>query len=386
LIISLIREHGVPGAAMALGRQGKLLYARGFGFADVGKRESVKPDSLFRIASISKTITAAATLRLIEQGKIKLDTRAFEFLDLKPHLEPGATVDERLKSITVQHLLRHTAGFDREESIDPMFRPGLVAKTLSVASPPNPEQIIRFMMGRPLDFTPGKRFAYSNFGYSVLGRIIEKASGLKYDAFVRQEIFKPLGISRPRLGRTLPEGRAPGEVVYYDAKERVKAAVVGPMMGKPVPAPYGSFYLEAMDSLAGWIATPVDLVRFAASFNDPARSKILSEKSILAAFSRPPGEVGLDAEGKPKAKYYGFGWDVQPIDDTGKVNAWHAGALAGSSSTLVRRADGIDFAVLFNSQMGLDGAKLPKEVDAKIHDAIEKIKTWPDIDLNDSFP
>src|SRR3954466_13241278 len=113
LMTDFLREHQVPGASLAVARNGKIVYARGFGYADVAKKQSVEPDSLFRIASVSKSFTSAAIMQLVAQGKLKLDEPAFEKLKIAPHLEKGTTSDPRLKQITIAQLLHHTGGFDR---------------------------------------------------------------------------------------------------------------------------------------------------------------------------------------------------------------------------------------------------------------------------------
>ena len=82
------------------------------------------------------------------------------------------------KRITTRHLLQHTGGWDRDKSFDPMFRPREISRTLGVASPPGPRDILRYRLGQPFEFDPGTRYAYSNFGYCVLGRVIEKVTGV----------------------------------------------------------------------------------------------------------------------------------------------------------------------------------------------------------------
>ncbi|MDB5301806.1 MAG: penicillin-binding protein beta-lactamase class, partial [Phycisphaerales bacterium] len=224
LMLDFLRENQVPGGALAIARGGKIVYARGFGFADVAKREAVDPDALFRIASVSKPFTSAAIMQLQERGKLKLDDPAFAMLGIEPHLADGAKVDPRLAKVTIRQLLHHTGGFDRDVSFDPMFRSIEFARAVGAKPPAGPKEIIRYMMGRPLDFDPGTREVYSNYGYCVLGRVVEKASGLDYTSYVQREILKPLGIHRMRLGRTLPENRAPGEVYYYPrGNERVES-------------------------------------------------------------------------------------------------------------------------------------------------------------------
>ena len=120
LMTAFMREHKPPGAALAVTYHGRLVYARGFGHADLEKREAVWPTSLFRIASVSKPFTATTVMHLVQQGKLKLEERVFPLLKLQPHLERGARLDPRWHEITVRHCLQHTGGWNRDKSFDPM--------------------------------------------------------------------------------------------------------------------------------------------------------------------------------------------------------------------------------------------------------------------------
>src|SRR2546421_2476603 len=120
-IEAFMRDRNVPGGALAVVKDGRLVYARGYGWADSESRTSVKADSLFRIASVSKPITAVAVLKLVQEGRVKVEARALDLVDSQPFLETGKKADERLKTITVRHLLQHTGGWDRDQSFDPMF-------------------------------------------------------------------------------------------------------------------------------------------------------------------------------------------------------------------------------------------------------------------------
>jgi N-acyl-D-amino-acid deacylase len=237
-----------------------------------------------------------------------------------------------------------------------------------------PEAIIRYMLRRPLDFDPGSRYAYSNFGYCLLGRVVEKVSGKSYHDYVRQEVLAPLGAHDTQLGRTLLAGRLPHEV-RYDAGDRKGNAVLGPQLGKPVPLPYGAWCLEAMDSHGGWVATAADLVRFAEAFDHPDRCKVLNARSIETMFARPPGEAGFD-KGKPREVYYACGWSVRPYGKDSR-NTWHTGSLDGTSTILVRRTDGLTWAVLFNSRDGGKGGEPASEIDSLVHKAADAVKNWP---------
>jgi len=381
LMRSFVRENEIPGAALAVACDGRLLYARGFGYADVKQKQPVKPESLFRIASLSKPITSVAIGQLVDRGRLKLDDRVFDLLPHKPHLPHDERTDPRLKTITIHQLLHHTAGWDRDLSIDPMFRSVEIAHRLGVKPPARPDHIVRFMMGWELDFEPGTRYAYSNFGYCLLGRVIEQTTGRSYEQHVRTALLKKLGIESMRIGKTLPAGRAPGEVCYYVRRNRTGTAVVGDRLGAKVPRPYGAWYLEAMDSHGGWIASVVDLMRFAVAVEDNNRSKLLSPESAAAMFAPPKGEAGRTEDGKPRRVYYGLGWSVRQVGDEGKINRWHTGSLAGTSSLLVIRHDGLCWAVLFNTNQTRDGKSPADKIDPLVHRAADAVRHWPKHDL-----
>jgi N-acyl-D-amino-acid deacylase len=380
MMIAFLKQHKVPGAALAVSKDSRLVYARGFGLADVEAKEPVQPNSMMRVSSISKPITALAILLLIEQGKLKLDDHVFRLLKIEPFLPPGAGVDPRLKDITVRHLLHHTGGFDSDKSDDPMFLSVKIARALKVKPPATAEQIIRYLMGKPLDFTPGKQYVYSNFGYCVLGRVIEKVSGRSYEDYVRKAILTPLGMKHTRLGKTLPGQRAPGEVKYYDAGHR-GPAVVGPDLGKKVPTPYGTWYIEAMDAHGGWVSSAPDLLRFACSFDRTAPHKLLGPADVKLAFARPKGPAGYDLNGSPRDVYYGLGWDVTPDGKNGAINTWHTGSLDGTAALLVRRHDGLSWAVLFNAMNNAKGRYLGGLIDPLVHRAADRVKVWPKYNL-----
>src|SRR5262249_15681075 len=149
--------------------------------------------------SISKPITSAAIMQLVERKKLRLDDQVFDLLHLESKAPPGAKIDPRWRKVTVRELLQHRGGWDRTKSFDPMFRPVQFARDAGAKPPAAQAQIIRAMLGHPLDFEPGERDAYSNFGYCLLGRVIEAASGLSYEGYVRQHVLAPLGIHDMRI-------------------------------------------------------------------------------------------------------------------------------------------------------------------------------------------
>jgi N-acyl-D-amino-acid deacylase len=381
LMREFVARHRVPGAALAVTRHGRLVYARGFGFADLDTAEPVRPHALFRIASVSKPLTAVTVLNLIDRGKLKLDDRVLDVLGPRVLGGDGPPADPRWAKVTVREVLQHRGGWDRGASFDPMFRPVRIAREFQAEPPAGPGLIIRSMLRRPLDFDPGARYAYSNFGYCVLGRVIEAVAGAPYGEAVRARVLGPLGVPLGELllGHTLPEGRLPGEVRYY-SKEKAARATVGRPLGRPVPSPYGAWYLEAMDAHGGWVGSAPALLKFASAFDDPARCSVLSPGAIATMFERPPGLAGLRRDGQPRAAFYACGWQVRAVGRDG-ANTWHAGSLPGTSSILVRRHDGLDWAVLFNSRDTPDGDEPAAAIDRLVHEAADAVREWPDKDL-----
>ena len=378
LMTRFMTARHVPGGALAVVKDGRLVYARGYGWADAARKIPVQPNSLFRIASLSKMFTSAAIMTLVQRGRLDLDAPAFPLLQIHPVLEPGTGVDPRLWQVTVRQLLQHTGGFDRDTSFDPMFRPAMIAKVVGVPAPANAEAIIRYMMGRPLDFTPGTRYAYSNFGYCVLGRLIEKVSGMSYGAYVQRYVLVPAGIKDMRLGRTALGDATPGEVHYYQPNEPDVPSVYPAGPGR-VPYCYGGFNLEAMDSHGGWLASAVDLARFATKVDG-----LLTPDAAAELYARPKAPVGYEAGGTPRAFYYGFGWEVRPVGTSGAANTWHTGSLPGTFTLLVRRWDGLTWVALFNQR---SEGEMPSDddLDPALHQAADAVKRWPRGDLFSRF-
>ena len=369
---AFMEPRGVPGGALAVVRNRRLVYAKGYGLADRERKLPVTPDSLFRIASISKSFTSVAVLQLVEAGPLRLEDRAFALLGFAP----AQAADPRVAQITVGQLLHHTGGWDRDKSGDPMFRAREIARDLHIQPPAAPEAIVRWMSGRRLDFDPGSAFAYSNFGYCVLGRIIEKITGQSYVRHVQEKVLAPAGIRAMRIGASRRAGQAPGEVCYYEAREELARNVFDEPPEK-VPFPYGGFHLEAMEAHGGWLASAVDLVRFAAVLDDPARSPLLRRETFDLLYAPPAPPVSRKADGALEPSYYAAGWNVRAVGREGRANYWHNGSLPGTSTLLVRRHDGLSWAVCFNQRS--DDKTLPDgAIDAALHRAAGRVGAWPE--------
>ena len=233
--------------------------------------------------------------------------------------------------------------------------------------------VIRFMLGQPLDFDPGVRYAYSNFGYCLLGRVIEEKSGQPYEEYVRERVLEPLGIIHMRIGGTLPNERVEGEVSYYGFPGQELVHSVMPGTPEMAPWPYGGFHLKAMDSHGGWIASATDLVRFATSVEGSKPPRVLKPSTVEAMMSRPDPPLWDDS-----AYHYGMGWLVRPVNDD--ANWWHSGSQPGVKSLLVRTHDGFVWAALFNSRPDERGP-FGNEVDNLMWRGVLEVSNWPSHDL-----
>lgn len=372
-----LREHRLPGMSLAITREGRLVHSRGYGYADVATRQPVERTSLFRIASISKPITAVAILQLVEQGKLSLEDRILATLDLQPPAGEDAEFDPRQNDITIRHLLQHRGGWDRDRSFDAMFQSVKFAQSLGLDPPAKAEDVIRAMLTVPLDFDPGERYAYSNYGYCLLGRVIEKLSGQSYEEYVKKHILTPVGIESMCVGCTRLAERHDQEVRYYHPGSG--ESVFAEDLGKKLAHPYGAWYLEAMDSHGGWIATAEDLVRFAAALDRADASPLLSADSIRLITERPPGLAGQSEDGEDKDVFYGLGWLVREHGD-GTVTVWHGGSLPGTNTELAKRRDGTNIALLLNTRVSAKTSRVITEAMKAVHQAVDSVAQWPDHD------
>lgn len=305
-IEQFMQKYQIPGLSIAIARQGEIILAKAYGFADVDKQIPVNITHQFRIASISKPITAAAIMLLHEQGKLTLDDKVFGAGGLLASEFP--VKHEILKQITVRHLLEHTAGKEwTNDSSAPMFQKPALSQTA----------LIRWVLeNRPITKPPGSEYAYSNFAYCLLGRVIEKLSGIAYQHFVRKHFFEPIKAKSFAIASKKPTN-ALFQVRYYpDTEEN----------------PYW-FPIARMDANGGWIANAIDLVKFSMSV-DGRGNDILNKDSIniMTTASRQNPE-------------YALGWNVNQYN-----NWWHIGSLPGSASVMVRTEHGYNWAVLLNKR------------------------------------
>lgn len=344
-------KFGIPGFQAAVSRQGRVIYERGVGYADLNCGAQVETDSLFRIASLSKPITAVAILKLIERRVLRLDDRVTELL-ADFIAGPTYVQDKRWHKITVRHLLEHRGGFDRSLQGDQQFIwYEKAADAFDEERPANAKAIVRYAMTQPLAFEPGCKSVYSNLGYNILGRVIEQISGTDYQSFVQKEIGTPAAIGTMTIGKTRASERHEREAAYYEmpctfssqgVPRATQATGRSLFPGDPpeVEIPYGaSFVIESMDAHGGWLLSASDMVRFVCAIEGYGGSaRLLGEEAVREMTHAPAGDVDLES-------YYAKGWR---IISGGEI--WtHNGALVSSTGALATRmAHGCALALVCN--------------------------------------
>ena len=375
----LMQKYAIPGGAIALVREGKLIYARGFGYADVENKTPVQPDALFRIASVSKTLTGAAIMKLVEEGKLKLDDRVAPFIAYLTPV-PGATIDPRWEQITVRHLLDHAGGWDRDKpngGFDPIDRTAIAAAAVNAPAPASSETLIRYMKGMPLDFNPGEKFAYSNFGFIILGRVIERLSGMPYQEYVRTRVLAPVGANRTQQGKSRMSDALVDEVKYY----RPGAGLNWPMVTSVfpgeglVPLNYGGYYFEVGDASGAWVSSTVDLLRFVTRVDGRANPPDILSPQLVAEMTSNGTTVCPDG-----SCYYAGGWNVRPVQDGATWS--HGGDLPSTKAILVRSYYNISWVALFNTSAP---NSLLGELDTALWKALNGITSFPTHDLFSTF-
>ena len=366
---SFLQRSNIPGAAVAVSVGERLVVARGYGLRDRAAALPVQPDTRFRIASLSKPLTATAVLQLVSEGTISLSDPAFGHLsDLQP--AGGAVADDRIAAVTIEDLLYHFGGWDRNRSFDPMFIPVLAAQTLQVPPPADAETVIRYMLGQRLDHAPGSTYAYSNFGYAVLGRVIERLTGQSYEDAIAERVLLPAGISEMRIGRSLVS--TSGETRYYDYPGAPQAAsVFDPASENRVNRPYGGFHLEAMDSHGGWTASAVDLVRFLTAVDGAdLRPDLITASTREAMLSHPGKHWGT-------GYFYAMGWERPGLEFS------HTGALPGTSSYMGCRGS-VCIAAVFNSWPQTDSGYFG-DMTSTLWAAAVATEVWPEGNLFETW-
>jgi CubicO group peptidase (beta-lactamase class C family) len=311
------KQYAVPASSIAISRNGQFVYDAAVGMGDRQHLQQVQQSSLFRIASVTKPITAVTIFTLIEKGKLNLTDKVFGPSGILGELYGKSPYKQYVTDVTVDNLLTHTSGGWPNDSTDPMFR---------FDSWDHAKLITWTLENLPLTYPPGQHWAYSNFGYCVLGRVIEQVTGQPYGDYVRANILAPCGITDMTIAANKENQRAPNEVVYY---------------GQFGEDPY-KMNVTRMDSHGGWIATPSDLVIFLDHVAGGPNIPSLLKPETIKIMTTPSPAYPQSSPAK-----YARGWMVR---NNGAGNWWHNGSLPGSTTIMVRTSTGMCWAALTNTR------------------------------------
>lgn len=312
-------KWSIKGLSLAVTRNDSLLYAKGYGMADVEENKPMTPQNIMRLASASKLVTAIAIMRLVEEGKLTLGSKVFgpEGI-LNDSIYTNAIKDPRLFNITVDHLLQHKGGFGLGAG-DPMFNTKDIIAAKKLPGPPTNEELTEIVLGRKIAFTPGQGFRYSNFGYMLLSLVIERVTGRDYWDFVTDEVLHPAGCYRFQPATNYYADRNEDEVHYYGPDNEPVEEFNG--SGQMVERVYGGSNINGLVGAGGWCASASDLARLVAATDKyPHVSNIITNESIdsLTAFA--------------KDDKVSRGWSE--IDQNGK---WRRTGTLSSTHTLIER-------------------------------------------------
>jgi CubicO group peptidase (beta-lactamase class C family) len=298
-----------PGAAVIVVKDGKTIFRKGYGMADLELGVKIEPDHVFRIGSITKQFTAVAILELMERGKLSLSDEITRFFpDFPTHGQ----------KITIEHLLTHTSGIKSYTSLPEWLSQW--RKDMTV------KEIIDLFKDKPMDFAPGEKWSYSNSGYILLGAIIEKVSGMSYEDFLQKNIFDVVGMKSSYYGNAgrIIAHRIPG---YSKGKTGLENAAY---LSMTQPYAAGSL-LSTVDDLALWDA---------ALYTD----KLVKQETLKRAFTPYKLNNGV-------VTGYGYGWTM--VDYEGHLMIEHGGGINGFITYMLRvPQDHVFVSVLTNKDFG----------------------------------
>jgi CubicO group peptidase (beta-lactamase class C family) len=302
-IATQMRQLHIPGTSLAIVRDGRIVKAKGYGFANLELKAPATKDTVYEIGSNTKQFTAAAIMMLVEEGKIRLEDAITKYFPEAP---------ESWRGITIRHLLTHTSGIQNHVAVPDwldVFRTNLKFETA-----PARDELLKMFFKLPLEFQPGETWAYDNTGYYLLGIIIEKASGKSYWQFLNERIFKPLGMNATR--NTDPQPIIPNRASGYEWKN-------DHFENRPVLLPAIAF------SAGSLLSTAEDVAKWdAALYNE----KLLKKSSLDQIWT-----VATTKDGKDAPFNYGFGWFIDSYHGHRLVQ--HSGGTPGFSSVIYRFLD-----------------------------------------------
>ncbi|WP_163711843.1 serine hydrolase domain-containing protein [Mangrovibacterium lignilyticum] len=360
------RQWALQGVSVAVVKDEKLVYAQGFGSANE-KEELVQPGNLFRVASVSKLLTAVAIMKLVEENKLKLDDTVFGPKGIIKDSIFNKVRDKRIYKITVRQLLAHSGGWSQRYG-DPAFNSLTVAKKVGDEAPATIQSYYKFIASRRLSFYPGSRTSYSNMGYMLLGAVVATVSGEPYENFLQDNILIPNGITDMHLGNSYQKNKRENEVCYFETEGSLLVPEYTGS-GKMVEKSNGGNPVELLGAAGGWICSAIELARLITYIDgEPGVKDILKPASILEMTDNTYAKGPL-------------GWKT-----TFNNGNWiRTGSMAGTSAMIKRMDDGLTWIFISNTS-SWKGSLLANDINSLMAKICHKVKDWPKQDLFNYYP
>jgi D-alanyl-D-alanine carboxypeptidase len=313
-VTAFMTTYNIPGASLAISKNGKLVYVKGYGKANVAANENVTPNHRFRLASVSKSYTGIAIMKLIQDGQFTLESNVFGPSGILGNDYGTLPFNSNVLNIKVKHLLQHTSGSWGSATGGDMIDqyPSYTYK-----------QLFDWILDtRPNPNTPGTTYDYTNVGYSLLGRIIEKKSGKTYINYIKEDILAPIGVTMTDIAGKTEAEQKPNEVKYYG-------------QGNDIPFTY-TIAFPRRDADGGLIATATDVLKLVTATDGfTTRTDILNPATITSYTTPSSANSG-----------YANGIGIWTAE-----NVWYNyGSLPGTRTGFMRHNNGMCVALLLNSR------------------------------------
>lgn len=269
---------GIHGASLSVMRNDSLLFAKGYGEADTGKK--MGPGNILRMASVSKLVTAVGIMVLQERGLLSIKDHVFGPDGILNDSTYNAVIKDTLYyRITVEDLLRHKGGFSKRGG-DPMFSTRWIMMQNGWKEVPTQEQLMELQLKRRVKFVPGTAQEYSNFGYLALSMVIEKVSGTDYETFMQENVLRPIGCVDFHIAGNYYKHKLPNETRYYVQHDDEPAEEFN-NSGRKVTRCYGGNNVTGLSGAGAWAASTQELALLVASIDGrPEVPDIISKESV----------------------------------------------------------------------------------------------------------
>ncbi len=304
MIVEEMEKNSVPGMSVAIALDGRIVYSKGFGYADLENKVPFTAQTVSRIGSVSKTFTALAIMQLVEQGKINLDTEVQTYVPTFP---------KKIAPITIRQLLCHQSGIRHYKG----------SEFLSAVEYNDVESSLAIFKDDPLLQPPGEKYSYTTYGYNLLSRVVEAASGESFPDYLQKHMIAPLNMNQTYLDR-------PRQIIPMRARNYTKGG------NSPMENALAVNQSNKWGG-GGLLSTVEDLVKYAAAYDGDKLAKPETIKQMFTSQNT--------TDGKPTA--YGLGWAI--ANDQGKRRVEHSGGSMGATAILTKYPEqGLIIAALVN--------------------------------------